>query len=105
MQGQTPHIWKNTFFNNAKIKYISYFLLITIIIINENMLCIYLHFERKRKDLFKTWDSFNSLCNVLLGAPFDLNKLECGKPAPIPIPTTAPTQKNTKAKSSKKNQS
>lgn len=49
--------------------------------------------------------SFNSLCNVLLGAPFDLNKLECGKPAPIPIPTTAPTQKNTKAKNSKKNQS
>jgi len=30
--------------------------------------------------------SFDSLCKVLLGAPFDFNKLECGKPTPIPIP-------------------
>ena len=67
MQGQTSHIWKDSSLNNAKIKYniISFifidnyhhhlFLLITIIIINENMLCIYLHFERKRKDLLKNW--------------------------------------------------
>ena len=72
--------------------------MITIIIINENMLCIYLHFERKRKDLFKTWDSFNSLCNVLFVAPFDLNKLECCKSEPIPILTTTPTKKSTRAK-------
>jgi len=40
--------------------------------------------------------SFDSLCKVLLGAPFDFNKLECGKPTPIPIPVPT-TQKSKKS--------